>query len=121
MDVEWLFLPLALLFSSSLSLSSSPLSSSEVALSSKERLAGSLEPARSGGSIQKKHLEANPEKIVQQPESPADFVVLWLVRLFTIDGVNAPFTVLGRFNPRAAAPVLRDEALLICVTVGTVL
>ena len=104
MDVEWLFLPLAL-FSSSLSLSSSPLSSSDVALSSNERLAGSLEPARSGGSIQKKHLDASPEKIVQQPESPADFVGPWLLTLFTIDGLNAPFTVLGRFNPRAAAPV----------------
>ena len=123
MDVEWLFLPLRLLAllcssssSSSLSLSSSPLSSSEVALSSNER-AGLLELAcccwtlGSGASIQEKHLDASPEKreLVQQP-SGRGFFICWLVG-FTIAGLKAPFTVLGRFSPRATAPVERDSGV----------
>ena len=119
MDVEWLFLPLRLLalFSSSFSLSSSSLSSSDVALSSNER-AGLLEVAcrafGSGVSIQKKHLEVSPEKkevVLVQQLSLAGFVVFSLV-VFTIDGLKAPFTVLGRFSPRAAAPVLREMCII---------
>ena len=130
MDDEWLFLTLRLLallcsfsssfssfLSSSLSLSSSPLSSSEVALSSNER-AGWLELAccccwtlGSGASIQKKHLDASPEKreLVQHP-SGGGFLIFWLIG-FTIVGLNAPFTVLGRFSPRATAPVERDSGV----------
>ena len=136
---------LALFWSSSFSSSSSSLSSSEVALSSNEEglLLGSRkfwfwfvwEDRELGSEEQSKKnsFDARSEKPEQQPLSFWGLcwpVLLLLLLVVVVDvvvvvaGLKLPFSVLGRFRPRAAAPLEEFISWGICfltIAIGAVL